>query len=87
MTEPKKEITIEDKYRAVLCSQVGIDVLADILELCEWGSSIDAGDERKVVGHNLALQILYKCGLAKTSTEVIQSMLGLHRPRPIASGS
>ena len=73
----QKQITIEDKYRAVLCSQVGLDVLADLLSLLEWPSTIEPGDERKVVAHNLALNILRKCGLVENSTELIARMLGV----------
>ena len=83
MDEPKAATTIEDKYGFVFGGPLGREVLADILGICGWGSSIVDGDPFAVAGHNLALEILKKCGVLEGGREqLIQSMLGSRRPPP-----
>ena len=62
METPDEEL--QGKYRAVfLNSQLGRDVLEDILRVCHFGRSLDPDNTVQVSEYNVGLMILFKCGV------------------------
>jgi hypothetical protein len=83
-TEAEKyEREIKDKYRALFGSGIGVEVLADILALCHFGSTLDPDNKVQVAEYNVGVSLLARCGiLAPDNFEsVIHALLGLRRKR------
>lgn len=55
--------TIEDKYRFVLGSPLGQDVLGDILLMCHFGVTLDPDNKVQVAEHGVGIAILAKMGV------------------------
>jgi hypothetical protein len=78
-SEPAKP-TIEDKYAFVLTgSEMGLEVLADILSWNRFLTSIPLNDPMAIAHHNLCLMLLTKCKMFDSNSEVIRAMLGLRK--------
>lgn len=53
-----------EKYRAVfLSSDIGKEVLGDILTVCEFGCTLVPSDQGRIGKHNVGVMILGKCGV------------------------
>jgi hypothetical protein len=58
-----------DKYRAIFLTPMGLEVLADILEMCHFGCTLDPDNKVMVSEHNLGVVILSKCGIFSKGTK------------------
>ena len=76
IAKAKYEDELRAKYRITFGSDTGREVLADMLEMCNWGKAIPEGDNFGVALHNLAVSVLHKCGFGDTRTDVIAGMIG-----------
>ena len=68
------------KYRAVfLESQLGRDVLADILSTCHFGCTLDPDNTVQVSEYNVGIAILHKCGIFGKGTmdDVLRALSGV----------
>ena len=68
---------IQAKYRAVfITSSLGKDVLADILQLCHFGSTLDPDNQVQVSEYNVGVAILNRCGIFAEDTleDVIRAL-------------
>lgn len=77
--EEIRQAPIEDKYRFVFGSEVGLEVLADIMAMCHVGQHLDPDNKNEVIAHNLGLSIMAKASREDNYKNVIKSMLGLRR--------
>jgi hypothetical protein len=59
----KPEENVRNKYRAIFLSPMGLDVLADILQVCHFGCTLDPDNKVQVSEHNVGVMILAKCGV------------------------
>ena len=58
------EEILQAKYRATfLNNPLGIDVLADILNLCHFGCTLNPDNPVQVSEYNLGIVILHRCGI------------------------
>lgn len=58
-----------EKYRHVLLgSEMGLEVLGDILLMCGFGCTIDPDNPAAVAEHNVGVVILNNCGIFGTNT-------------------
>ncbi len=53
------------RFRAVLGSGSGAEVMADMLELLDFFEPIDVGDDLAVANRNFGLVLLQACGVIK----------------------
>jgi hypothetical protein len=63
---------MRDKYRALFFSQVGRDVLSDILVTCHFFGTLDPGNPVQIAEYNVAVVIAAKAGIL----DDIQRFLG-----------
>lgn len=77
LVEPDKgDQNVTDKYRAIFMSEMGREVLQDILiELCHFGQYLT--NEKEVCEHNMGVMILANCGVYKAGKkrDIINSLL------------
>jgi len=65
----KKMEKIQAKYRELfLNNTLGQDVLADILQLCKFGCTLDPDNKVQVAEYNLGVIILHRCGIFAEDT-------------------
>ena len=58
-----------EKYRYVLLgSEMGLEVLGDILSMCHLGVPLDSDNPQSIGEHNVGVVILNKCGIFGTNT-------------------
>ncbi|MCK5504221.1 MAG: hypothetical protein KAJ10_03620 [Thermodesulfovibrionia bacterium] len=58
-----------EKYRNVLMgSEMGLEVLGDILQSCHLGLPLDSDNPQSVGEYNVGVVILNKCGIFGTNT-------------------
>ena len=78
------DLTIQQKYQAVLSTGVGLDVLIDLLGYCGFGRKLNPQNIEEVVAYNLGQFILERCGAYQTNNmeNLVQSMLGLRGRTP-----
>lgn len=77
-----KEVPIQDKYRALFSTGLGMEVLDDILRICHFGEILNTENSAMVARYNVGLVILTKClgsGNRDAVRDFISSMLGLGR--------
>lgn len=77
-TEELEKLTA--KYRLTFIeSEIGTNVLIDILDACHFGCTLDPDNKVQVAEYNVGTVILAKCGIygPGKSKEAIKSMLGL----------
>lgn len=70
-----------EKYRHVLLSPMGLEVLDDLLQLCHFGCTLDPNNQAQVAEHNLGVTILQRCGIFERGT-ARQVMLALSSVSP-----
>ena len=73
---------ISNRYRHLfLGSQIGMQVLADILDMCHFGSTLDPEDKAEVTKYNLGIGILVKCGIFEgvKQFEIINALAGMKK--------
>ncbi len=66
-----------EKYRHVLFgSEMGKEVLGDILTMCRFGATLDPDNQAMVAEHNVGTVILMNCGVfaPKTGMQVINAL-------------
>lgn len=71
---------IRAKYRQVfLHSQLGKDVLADILKLCKFGCSLDPENLVQVSEYNVGVAILHRLGILAEDTleDVVRALASI----------
>ena len=54
---------MQDKYRALFITPLGLEVLTDILFKLDFGCTLDPNDTQKICQHNIAIDILANCGM------------------------
>ena len=81
------EIKIKEKYQYILCRGIGLDVLADILVMCHFGSSLDLEDKHQVAEHNVGVAILAKCGIFGNPKVSMESIVRALSSLPLVAGS
>jgi hypothetical protein len=65
----KRTDVLMDKYRHVfLGSDIGKEVLGDILQVCHFGCTLDPDNKVQVSEYNVATHILSKCGIFAPGT-------------------
>lgn len=77
-----KEKEITNQYRHIfLGSQMGMQVLADILDMCYFGSTLDPENKVEISRYNLGISILVRCGvfLGVTQFEVVNALAGIKK--------
>jgi hypothetical protein len=81
--DEKHEREIKDKYRALFSSGIGVEVLADFLALCHFGSTLDADNKMQVAEYNVGIALLARCGVLQADNfeSVIRALLGLRGKR------
>ena len=57
-----------EKYRAVLLSPLGMEVLSDILKTCHFGGTLDPENKAQVSEHNVGIVVLAKLGIFAPDT-------------------
>ncbi len=74
--QEERENKQKAKYRAVLCSPLGMEVFSDILLTLRFGSTIDPDNSLQVAQHNVAVSLLVKCGVFREDNyeEVIRAL-------------
>jgi len=82
--EEKTEVDtqISNRYRHLfLGSQMGMQVLADILDMCYFGSSLDAENKVEIARYNLGISILVKCGIFEgvSQFEIVNALSGMKK--------
>jgi hypothetical protein len=69
----KLDELLTQKYRAVLFSQVGMEVLADIMvNLCHFGQYHDAGNAEQDGAYNVGIKIMSRLGIFNPGTDLFQ---------------
>lgn len=71
---------LQDKYRAVfLGNEFGEEVLGDILQSCHYGETLDYSNIAQVAEYNVAVLILFKCGVLGDGTlpQIIKSFTAI----------
>jgi hypothetical protein len=75
----KEAQEMQEKYRAVFGSGLGLDVLVDMMSMLHYGSTLDPDNPLQIAEHNLAVTILASCGVHATDNfrNLVGTMLGL----------
>jgi hypothetical protein len=70
---------LRDKYRFVFGTELGSQVLSDILKMCHFAMKVDPDNKNEIIAHNLAVEILAKCGVydGDNFEKVIRNILGI----------
>ena len=66
MDEERKKII--NKYRKVLLSPLGREVLIDILTMCHFGQTLDSANLHQIAEYNVGVAILAKLGIFAEGT-------------------
>ena len=77
-----KDAQISNRYRHLfLGSQMGMQVLADILDMCYFGSSLDVENKVEIARYNLGISILVKCGIFEgvSQFEIVNALSGMKK--------
>ena len=77
LAEAKREKELTAKYRHIfLGSPMGLEVLADILQLCHFGVTLSADDEAQIGEHTIGTLILGRCGIFRPGAilNIVQSL-------------
>ena len=79
--EEKQTRELTEKYHAVLCSGLGVDVLVDILAMCHFGATLDIENKHQIAEHNVGVAILAKCGIfgSESMLEVVRALCSITR--------
>jgi len=56
------------KYRAVFMSEIGREVLSDILMQCHFGVTLDPDNKVQVAEYNVGMVLLERCGIFRHNT-------------------
>lgn len=72
---------IRAKYRQIFTTKLGVDVLTDILAMCNFGRQLDPNNPQQVAYYNVGLSILKQIGIELNTTdslnEAVKSILGV----------
>ncbi len=77
--DPRKAIRF--KYRELFSSELGREVLADLLEQAEFGTIIHPQNEVKLMWHNAAICILRECGMVGEGLmdQLVDALCSVHK--------
>jgi hypothetical protein len=76
MQEGSEEDELQLKYRQVLLSGIGREVLSDILAQCHFGCTLDPDNRAMIAEHNVGISILASCGILgpETRKDVVMAL-------------
>lgn len=60
---------LQDKYRHLFLSGIGVDVLADLLTICHFGSTLNPDNSIQISEYNVGVAILARCGILGPQTK------------------
>lgn len=82
----KKEVSMEDKYRATLLhSPYGPEVLTDLLiHTCHFGSTLDPDNPSQIAEYNVGISLLFDLGILSEDNayRAVESMCRSRMPEP-----
>lgn len=67
----------QEKYRKTLLEGFGREVLADLLQLCHFGETLDPDNKAQVAEYNVGISVLANLGVFSANTlDVVIEALG-----------
>lgn len=65
--DPDKDL--QEKYRHLFLSGIGVDVLTDLLSICHFGRTLDPDNPVQISEYNVGVTILARCGIFGPNTK------------------
>lgn len=69
LVKPRGLSELQVKYREVFLSPLGRDVLADLMDKCHFGVTLDPDNKVQIGEYNVGVAILAMCGILYGNTK------------------